>query len=126
MIADFIEKLRKKPESTRALIVWVSAIAIMAVIVVVWLFSMSNQGWLPFAPDSSEKTGFVQEGRLSKISDFFNETKGDFLYLKDNLSKTMGDFFAGKDEPKEIPAELQEYLPEETKINPPLILPKTD
>jgi len=126
MITDFIEKLRKKPESTKALIVWISTITIMIVIVVVWLASMSNQGWLPFAPDSSEKIGPIQEGRLSKISDFFNETKGDFLYLKDNLSKTMGDFFAGKDEPKEIPPELQEYLPEETKQNPPLILPKTD
>ena len=126
MITDFIEKLRKKPESTRVLIVWISTITIMIVIVVVWLASMSNQGWLPFLSDSSEKIGHTQEGRLSKISDFFNETKGDFLYLKDNLSKTMSDFFSGKDEPKEIPAELQEYLPEETKSNPPLILPKTD
>jgi hypothetical protein len=126
MITDFIEKLRKKPESTRALIVWISTAIVMVVVVLVWLASMSRQGWVPFSPDSSERIGSVQEGRLNKISEFFNEAKGDFLYLKDDLSKTMGDFFAGKNEPKEIPPELQEYLPEEVILNPPLILPKTD
>ncbi len=126
MITDFIEKLRKKPESTRASIVWISTIVIMIVIVVVWLASVSSQGWVSFAPNSSEHVSSTQEGRLSKISDFFSETKGDFLYLKDSLSNTMGDFFAGKNEPKEIPPELQEYLPKETIPNSPLILPKTD
>ncbi len=126
MIIDFIEKLRKKPESTRALIVWISTAIVMVIIVLVWLSLMSNQGWSPFTSDSSERVGSVQEGRLNKISDLFDEAKGDFLYLKDSLSETMGDFFAGKNEPKEIPPELQEYLPEEVSPNPPLILPRTD
>lgn len=123
MLTDFLEKLRQKPEETRTLFMWVATALIMLIIIGLWLAFGIRQNPAFQTPQSSPQ----QEGRLSKILEFLKEAKGDFLYLKDSLSKTMGDFLSGKNEPKEIPPELEEYLPEEPTLNKqPMMLPETE
>jgi len=126
MFIQFLEKLRKKPEETKRFFVWIATAVIMVIIISLWLSFGLGQAISPFNDGSLRNEGSIQEGSLNKAAGFFEEVKGDFLYLKNNLSETIGDFLSGKNEPEEIPADLQEYLIEQQVNQVPMVLPQTD
>ena len=126
MLIKFIQKLRKKPESSRALFVWVSTAVIMLTIIALWLDIGVKQNLSPVRGTNQLTVDKSSKKEISKFSQFFQDAKNDFFYLKENLSKSMGDLFSGKDEPKTIPPALQQYLPQKPNHNiTPLQLPKT-
>jgi len=124
MFTDFIEKLRKKPEENRVLIMWITVAIIMVIIIASWIvfgikqnpaFQESNSG-------AKETANF-----FNQLGTLFRDAKEGAINLKDDLGKVLGDVLSGKNDPKELPSDIKEYLPENVALptNPPLTLPET-
>lgn len=124
-IANLIKDLRKKPNSKKSFFLWSAVSVIMLIVVLVWLsFGLPNNDII-----EQQTPAPAQDNKSSAIkgaTGLWEEFKGDFLYLKDQLSGVMGDFLSGKHDPQEIPTELEPYLPDANLNIPPQTLPQTN
>ena len=126
MLTDFIKKLRKKPESSRVSFVWITTIIIMLIITALWFNFSVRQNFLT-NQTAQLKSNNPSSRTFSKLGSFLKEAEKNFGYFKEGLSQALGNFLAGKDEPKEIPPELKQYLPQQpTSSHLPVSLPKTN
>lgn len=89
---DFIEKLRKKPEATRARIVLFSAAFVTGIIFLVWLSVISVQLDTSSSDFSETISGDMDntEATFSKlkedVSEIFSGGKSDIQKFKDEIS----------------------------------------
>ncbi len=132
MLSDFIEKLRQQPEHKKRLVLWSSTAIVMLAVLSVWsLLQIKPSAFFnaprptPIATSSPSKSSanFFEE-----FSGFLTKTRENFTTMEEKLSKTMGDFFSGKNGPQEASSSLDNSLsqPQNSAPNPTVALPLGD
>ena len=92
----FIEKLQNKSRATRVLILWIASISLMAIIVIIWLFSFSkNIGYN--AEKNTENT---------KLPSIFESLGKDFNIFKQGLEASLENIGS---ESSELEKQLEQY-----------------
>ena len=75
-----IEKLQKKPRSTRLLILWLTTFLVMLIIIIIWLFGFSRD----LAFKETEK-----ENEAENLPSLFESIKKDFSIFKQGLEASL-------------------------------------
>lgn len=88
---NFIEKIQKKSRSTRVLILWLASFLVMAIIVIIWLFSFSRN----FASKEVEK-----EVETSQLPSLFESIEKDFSIFKQNLEASLKNIYGEEEKPE--------------------------
>ncbi len=133
MLSDFIEKLRQQPEHKKRLVLWSSTAIIMLAVLSVWLFLQIKQPSAFFnaphpAPIATSSPSKSSANFFEEFSGFLTKTRENFTTMEEKLSKTMGDFFSGKNGPQETSSSLDNSLsqPQNSAPNPTVALPLDD
>lgn len=79
---EILKKLQEKPRSTRLLILWLASFLVMAVIIVIWLFSFSRN--IQFQEPE-------EEIEASNLPSLFKSIEKDFSALKQKLEGSIKD-----------------------------------
>lgn len=76
---SFIEKLQNKSKTTKTLILWLATGSIMAIIVIVWIFSFSHRA----------KINIKENVENTKIPSLFESLGRDFTIFKQGLEASL-------------------------------------
>ena len=76
----FVEKLQKKPRSTRLLILWLTTFLVMLIIIIIWLFGFSRD----LAFKETEKGDETES-----LPSLFESIKKDFSVFKQGLEASL-------------------------------------
>lgn len=77
---SFIRKIQQKSRSTRLLILWLASFLVMAIIILIWLFSFSKNLGFKEAGKEVEKTG---------LPSLFESLGKDFSIFKQGLEANL-------------------------------------
>ncbi len=77
-----LKKLQEKPRSTRLLVLWLASFLVMAVIIVIWLFSFSKNIQFQESEEEIEATN---------LPSLFESIEKDFSVLKQKLEGSIKD-----------------------------------
>lgn len=117
-LADFIEKIQKKPRYIRIQVLWLAVFVCMFFIVSLWVVSMKS----PLAEKNKQKTE-----KLGEISQPLEEIKKEIPSLKEAFRASIGAFFEkdleeeiekADNQPEEINQEINQMKEEPEKIQP--------
>jgi len=120
MVIKYIEKLRSGSDNEKKRFLVISTSIVLALIVAVWaVYGFS------LVPDEARLTATKTEKGEGVFSKFFEEASRDLTKVREDVTDVWANFFEGKYDPEEIPADL-EGLTTDIPENPSLTLPKTD
>jgi hypothetical protein len=120
MIVDYIKKLRNGSNEEKRRFLIISTSLVLLAIVILWLTYGFN-----LIPKEARPTVTKTEKTEGVFSGFFKEASQDLTKVKNDVTNILGDFFEGKYDPEEIPADLERVIIDDTE-NLPLELPQLD
>ena len=120
MITSYIERVRNGSEEEKRKFLIISASIVLGVIIAIWL----TYGFV-LIPKEARPTIVKKEKSEGVFSAFFQEASRDLTKVKEDVTNILGDFFEGKYDPKEIPADLENLIID-TPESPSLMLPQTE